>query len=71
MGVNGLVIIINIIYVYFFNQYYAHRLSSFIALLICFVSYFQICNSLFSICELYAYFSAFLLGDPAKLEYSV
>ena len=53
------------------NQYYVHRLTSFIALLIFFVSYFQICNSLFSICQLYASFAAFLLGDPAKLEYSV
>ena len=68
MGVNGLVIITNIIYIYFINQYYARGLSLFIALLISFVSYFQICNSLFSIGQLYASFSAFLSGDPAKLE---
>ena len=34
-------------YIYFINQYYADRLSSFISLLIFFVSHFQICNSFF------------------------
>ena len=44
-------------YIYFINQYYAGGLSSFISLLIFFVSHFQICNSLFSICHFYASFS--------------
>ena len=53
-----------------FNQYHARGLSSFIALLISFVSYFTICNSLFSICQLYASFSAllFTLRRPCKTE---
>ena len=43
-----------------FSDNYACGLSSFIALLVFFVLYFQIFNSLFSICQLYASFSAFL-----------
>ena len=57
-------------YIYFINQYYAGGLSSFISLLICFVSFFQICNSLFSICQVYTSFSAFpfTLRRPCKTE---
>ena len=53
-----------------FNQYYVRGLSSFISLLISFVSFFQICNSLFSICQVYASFSAFpfTLRRPCKTE---
>ena len=43
-------------YIYFINKYYAGGLSSFISLLISFVSFFQICNSLFSICQVYTSF---------------
>ena len=69
---NGQVIITNI--TYNINQYHAHGLSSFVALLISFASYFKICNSLFSICQLYASFSAliFTLRRPCKtLTFSV
>ena len=45
-------------YIYFINQYYAGGLSSFISLLTSFVSYFQMCNSLFSNCKLDVSFSA-------------
>ena len=49
-------LLIPYIYIYIINQYHALGLASFIAFLISFVSYFKICNSLFSICQLYASF---------------
>ena len=57
-------------YIYYINQYYAGGLSSFISLLISFVSFFQICNSLFSICQVYASFLAFpfTLRRPCTTE---
>ena len=60
-------------YIYFINQYYAGGLLSFISLLISFVSFFQICNSLFSICQVTDLFqrSHSPLEDPTKLKYSV
>ena len=45
------VIYVYILYIHI-NQYHALGLSSFIAPLISFVSYFKNCNSLFSICHL-------------------
>ena len=50
------------------NQYHALRLSYITTLLISFVCYFKICNSLFSICQLYTCFSflLFTLIRPCK-----
>ena len=66
---NGLVIT----YIYFINQYYAGGLLSFISLLISFVSFFQICNSLFQFVKFTHLFqpSHSPLEDPEKLKYSV
>ena len=46
-------------YIHYVNQY-ACGFLSFLALLVFFASYFKIFNSLFSICQLYASFPAFL-----------
>ena len=41
---------------YIIDQHHARGLSPFIALLISFDSYFKICNSLSSVCQLYTFF---------------
>ena len=57
-------------YIYFINQCYAGGLSSFISLLIFFVSHFQICNSfIFNLSPLRIFFSfPFTLRRPCETE---
>ena len=53
--------------IYIINKYHAHRLSSFIALLIFYVSYFKICNSLLFVNFTHLFQPCYLpLGDPCK-----